>query len=104
MGNQFRIAAFFIALGLCGLSLASDVPIAGANPSERPAGAPVVTTHEKTGEWYSQALTGVSQPYPGSLRFLERQGRWHTPFTKPGMTGPYDIRGWHQPSKAATDK
>lgn len=42
-----------------------------------------------------RALTGVEPPYPASLRFLEDQGAWHTPFIHPGMTGPYDIRRWH---------
>lgn len=42
-----------------------------------------------------RALTGGEPPYPASLRFLEDQGAWHTPFTHPGMTGPYDIRRWH---------
>ncbi|OYX43944.1 MAG: hypothetical protein B7Z02_07110 [Rhodobacterales bacterium 32-67-9] len=26
------------------------------------------------------------------LKFLEDQGAWYTPFTRPGMTGPYKIR------------
>jgi hypothetical protein len=38
----------------------------------------------------------VSQPYPASLRFLEDQGNWYTPFNRPGMLPPYDIRGWHR--------
>ena len=55
----------------------------------------MVTDYPKDGPWYAQALSGVVEPYPYSLRFLEDQGGWFTPFTKPGMTGPYDIRGWH---------
>ena len=86
-----------VALGLAGATSGSAEPfIAGVNPSERPAGAPVVTTYEKDGAWYQQALTGISAPYPYSLRFLESQGAWFTPFIHPGMTGPYDIRGWHR--------
>ena len=72
-----------------------DVFVAGTAPSERPATAPVIEEFDKSGTWYADALGGVSQPYPYSLRFLESQGGWFTPFTKPGMTGPYDIRGWH---------
>lgn len=101
MGNVFRLAVLAISLGSSGLALASDVPIAGVKPYERPVGAPVITTHENTGAWYSHALSGISQPYPNSLRFLENQGAWYTPFTKPGMHGLYDIRGWH-PSPTAT--
>ena len=69
--------------------------IAGVQPDQRPQNAPVVTEMKKDGAWYRHALTGVEKPYPSSLRFLEDQGAWFTPFTHPGMTGPYDIRGWH---------
>ncbi|MCP4040599.1 MAG: hypothetical protein GY731_01415 [Gammaproteobacteria bacterium] len=71
-------------------------PIAGLKPYERPAGAPVITGMNKDKQWYEHGLTGVKPPYPTSLYFLDRQGNWFTPFTRPGMTGPYDIRGWHK--------
>jgi len=74
----------------------SDVFIAGVRPFERPAGAPVVKEYRKDAEWYRRALTGISQPYPWSLKFLEDQGPWYTPFIHPGMLPPYDIRGWHR--------
>lgn len=70
--------------------------IAGLTPSQRPAKAPVLTEMLKDAAWYARALTGVDQPYPASLRFLEDQGAWFSPFVHPGMTGPYDIRHWHQ--------
>jgi len=38
----------------------------------------------------------LQPPYPSNFRFLEDQQAWYTPFTQPGMTGAYDIRGWHQ--------
>jgi hypothetical protein len=71
--------------------------IAGLTPWERPVGAPVIAEFIKDKAWYEQALTGVSQPYPQSLGFLDFQGAWFDPFQYPGMTGPYDIRGWHRP-------
>jgi hypothetical protein len=71
--------------------------VAGVNPAERPAGAPVITEYSKDAGWYARVLTGVSAPYPSSLRFLEDQGAWFNPFLHPGMTGPYDIRNWHSP-------
>ncbi len=74
----------------------TTLSVAGTKPDQRPADAPVVHELEKNGAWYDHALTGVDSPYPYSLRFLEDQGAWFTPFTRPGMTGPYDIRGWHQ--------
>ncbi len=74
----------------------AGLQVAGTQPFERPAGAPVVQEMEKDGGWYGKALTGVTQPYPESLRFLEDQGAWYTPFTRPGMSGPYDVRAWHK--------
>ncbi len=75
---------------------AGTYPIAGLQPDRRPAPAPVISQVTKDTQWYRQALNGVIPPYPASLRFLESQGNWYTPFIHPGMTGPYDIRGWHQ--------
>jgi len=73
-----------------------DVFISGLAPDRRPANAPVITEVFKDQAWYARALTGVTWPYPNSLRFLDNQGNWYTPFNRPGMTGLYDIRGWHQ--------
>ncbi len=94
-----------IVLGACALLLASaDVIgaqahaqdfVAGTTPSQRPAGAPHITTFEKSPQWYATARTGISDPLPPSLHFLENQGAWFTPFIHPGMAAPYDIRGWH---------
>ena len=82
-------------LGPC-VAFAAEFPIAGVHPYQRPAGAPVIQEVHRDGSWYALALTGVSQPYPHSLRFLEDQGNWYTPFDHPGMRGRYDLRGWHQ--------
>lgn len=75
---------------------ATDYPVAGTSPSQRLHSAPELSEYRKDQAWYDQALYGVSRPYPGSLRFLEDQGAWHTPFRHPGMLAPYDIRDWHQ--------
>ncbi|MCB1800330.1 MAG: hypothetical protein KDI82_01450 [Gammaproteobacteria bacterium] len=77
-------------------ALFADYPIAGTMPSQRPADAPQITAVNHPGAWYAAALHGVTRPYPYSLRFLESQGNWHTPFNRPGMPGRYDIRGWYQ--------
>jgi len=95
-----RICYLTIA-GLCmcsGNILAgeSTYPIAGTQPDARPKGAPTAPRLERTNDWYSHAVTGVDEPYPASLQFLESQGRWYTPFNRPGMPGLYDIRGWHR--------
>jgi hypothetical protein len=69
--------------------------IAGTTPSQRPAGAPVIKKFNRSKSWYAQALHGVSKPYPKSLVFLDNQGGWFNPFIRPGMTGKYDLRHWH---------
>ncbi len=80
-------------LAVSGQALGQE--IAGLAPSVRPPSAPILTEYPKNRAWYEAALIGVEQPYPASLRFLEDQGAWFTPFIHPGMTGPYDIRRRH---------
>lgn len=75
--------------------ICAEYPVAGLNPDRRPAEAPVISEYPKDGNWYREALTGIERPYPFSLKFLEDQGAWYTPFNRPGMTGRYDIRHWH---------
>lgn len=84
---------FSVLLGVVGVATA--YPIAGVSPDKRPDGAPVVAEYPKDAAWYNNALRGVDRPYPASFKFLEDQGAWYTPFTRPGMTGRYDIRHWH---------
>lgn len=85
-----------ILLGTSWAGRAESVFVAGIVPDQRPAGAPAIAQVEKGERWYAQALTGVASPYPASLRFLEDQGNWFTPFSHPGMLGRYDIRQWHR--------
>ena len=77
------------------IAQSGDYPMGGLTPWQRPAGAPVIAAVHHNPAWYTRALTGVRPPYPASLRFLEDQGNWYTPFNHPGATGPYDIRGWY---------
>jgi hypothetical protein len=74
----------------------AGVFIAGTAPHQRPANAPVIEAMKKDKAWYDNAVTGVSRPFPWSMKFLENQENWFTPFSHPGMTGRYDIRGWHK--------
>lgn len=74
---------------------AADYPVAGLAPDRRPAEAPTITEFRQDEAWRNRALTGISEPYPASLEWLDDQGAWYTPFNRPGMTGPYDLRGWH---------
>ena len=101
MMTQAIRAGLLISLFWGTASLAQAAGIAGLTPSQRPADAPVITEFSKNGQWYAQALTGIEQPYPASLRFLEDQGAWFTPFIHPGMMGHYDLRGWHSAKAAA---
>jgi hypothetical protein len=100
MGHGYTGLAALSAILFCfsGAAAGYDYPIAGLDPSARPAGAPMILIYPKNADWYRHALTGIVPPYPASLRFLEYQGAWYTPFDRPGMTGPYDIRNWHAPS------
>ena len=75
---------------------APDYPVAGTTPWQRPEVAPVIEWVQREQAWYEKSLTGVLHPYPRSLYFLENQGYWYTPFVRPGMLPPYDLRGWHQ--------
>ena len=94
--SKLLINTLFIISTTLLLSSVSAYPIAGVKPDQRPEGAPVIKEFVKDGAWYKNALNGVDSPYPASLHFLENQGGWYTPFNHPGMTGPYDIRGWHK--------
>jgi hypothetical protein len=79
---------------------AGAYPIAGLQPSERPAGAPVIKEPIRAKGWETVFFRGVTKPYPASLSWSKDQGSWYTPFNTPGMIGPYDIRGWHKPAKS----
>lgn len=68
--------------------------VAGSAPQRRPA-APVIKDFANGGEWRKTALAGISEPLPPSLKFLDSQGAWYTPFNRPGMPGYYDLRGLH---------
>ena len=71
----------------------------GLAPNMRPAEAPTITTATAPG---ADAWHGISKPTPASVdQFMRDQGNWYTPFTVPGMPGPYDIRGWHASRPAA---
>ena len=87
------VAAFLFALAG---AAAAEPPVAGTQPHARPAGAPQITTVARDQAWLQRATHGISQPLPPSLRWLDDQGNWYTPFNRPGMPPPYDIRGWHK--------
>lgn len=100
--RNVRLKECLFLLGLClpgwhaPNALAADVTpaIAGLAPYERPAGAPRLTSTPPLDQ--RQALFGIVEPVPQSIQnFLKDQGGWFNPFLRAGMTGPYDLRGWH---------
>ncbi len=96
--RQWFVATLLVLVAQCNAIAAhaastNSYPIAGLAPSQRPTNAPVLTADPALDT--KRALHGVSLPIPDSLKFLNDQGGWFNPFTRSGMTGPYDLRGWH---------
>lgn len=85
---------FFGAL-VAGAQAQTAYPIAGLTPDRRPEGAPVVKEFRKDQKWFENFYHGVDKPYPPHIDAAS-QGAWHTPFNRPGMTAPYNLRRWHQ--------
>ncbi|MES9899196.1 MAG: hypothetical protein ABW148_09250 [Sedimenticola sp.] len=89
--------SLLLSTGVIGTTpVLAEYPTAGLTPDKRPQEAPVISEVNHNQAWKKSALKGIDKPYPGSLSFLDDQGNWYTPFTRPGMVGPYDIRGLHQ--------
>ena len=82
--------------GLSSVTVADPKVLGGITPDRRPEGLPVVGATGFTPAGMANALHGVASPPPASIgQWFDDQGGWFTPFTHPGMTGPYDIRNWH---------
>lgn len=90
----FFLARLFAASALLSSPALAQRVVGGVTPAQRPVDAPRISEVKRDQAWFRRALAGVSKPYPPSLLFLERQGDWYTPFTRPGMPGPYDLRRW----------
>ena len=92
-----RLTAMLI-LALPNMAQAVEKPgsgfVAGLAPHQRPEGAPAIKEFTSDPAWRARALTGASAPVPASLRFLDDQGAWYTPFNHPGGPGYYDLRRW----------
>lgn len=69
--------------------------IAGTEPAQRPAGAPVIQEHQLSPDELGKRLHGVADPLPTNVVNAALAGAWFMPLAHPGMTPPYDIRGWH---------
>jgi hypothetical protein len=86
--------ALALAIAAPAMAQASNFPMAGLTPSQRPAGAPVITKFTPPSNWDERMFHGISRPLPASLSWTEDQGAWYTPFNRPGGAPPYDLRGW----------
>lgn len=72
-------------------------PVAGLAPDRRPEGVPIQDAPEGGARMESLLLRGISKPIPESIqRWIKDQGGWFTPFSRPGMPSPYDVRGLHE--------
>lgn len=69
--------------------------VAGLVANQRPANAPTIREFTPGNLRRKQMLTGISEPLPASLAFIDDQEAWYTPFNQPGIPGYYDLRNWH---------
>jgi hypothetical protein len=101
-GMTKRLLLLLCLLATAG-SAAAQAPghIAGLQPDRRPDGAPQVTPSDLTAEQLSRALHGIEGQSPGNVETVAATGRWWVPLRGPGMTPPYDPRGWHAGPTAA---
>lgn len=97
-----RTSTAFGLLGAC-VAVASAAPgyIAGLVPDQRPAGAPVKADSPRTPEQMARYLRGVEGAPPGNVSQIVGTGDWWVPMRQPGMTAPYDLRGWHRAGTSA---
>lgn len=88
------LAVCALAVGIAALAVpaAAEPFIAGVAPDKRPAAAPRLTAPTPLPP--DAQTAGIATPLP-PLSFIKDHGGWYTPFTRPGMPGPYDIRGLH---------
>jgi hypothetical protein len=88
---------FLLCLLAVAGSAAAQAPgyVAGLHPDRRPDGAPQLTQPDLSADQLSRALHGIEGPPPGNVEAVAATGHWWVPLRGPGMTPPYDPRGWH---------
>ncbi len=75
--------------------------VAGLHPDRRPDNAPQITQQTTSPEALARDLRGIEGQPPGNVETIAATGAWWVPLRGPGMTPPYDPRGWHAPQGAA---
>lgn len=73
--------------------------VAGLTPDRRPEAAPTEAALTADAALRQRRLAGISRPWPGQIERVAEQGRWYSPMFLAGMTGLYDLRGWHRPDR-----
>lgn len=91
-----RIILLFMVFSTIKNAWSYDYPVAGLQPHSRPTGAPVIKEVVKNQIIVNKELWGIEPPLPPNIaNFLSNQGNWFTPFSRPGMLSPYDLRNKH---------
>lgn len=85
----------FASLLSVSVAFAGSGFVAGLQPDRRPAGAPVIVEAPISPEQLARFLRGIEAPPPGNVATIAATGQWFVPLRQPGMTPPYDLRGWH---------
>lgn len=101
MVNRQSFALCILALSV-GAWAQTTSPTAGLQPDRRPDGAPQLAQATLTPEKRDQVLRGIERPIPGNVESIATTGSWWVPLRNPGMTGPYDLRGWHSITATGT--
>jgi len=89
------LVSAMLVQGLSSFAWGADF-VAGSAPAQRPANAPVIRQHQISPEALGKRLHGVADPLPNNVVDAALAGSWFMPIAHPGMTGPYDLRGWHR--------
>jgi hypothetical protein len=74
--------------------------VAGLHPDRRPDNAPQLTQQVMSPDALARSLRGIEGAPPGNVESIAATGAWWVPLRGPGMTPPYDPRGWHAPIPA----
>jgi hypothetical protein len=96
---KFMSVRLLLALGLiactAGAAAQTSTYVAGLHPDRRPDAAPQLTDTVRTPDQLARALHGIDPPVPGNVESIAATGNEWVPLRHPGMTWPYDLRGWH---------
>ncbi|MDR0274866.1 MAG: hypothetical protein LBI48_05935 [Burkholderiaceae bacterium] len=92
------LVLFALGLTVCATGAAAQTAgyVAGLHPDRRPDAVPQLEEAARTPDQLERALRGIEKPVPGNVASIAATGNWWVPLRRPGMTGPYDLRGWHE--------